>query len=274
MDEGHEPDAPETILPVNVGNTRTSFCVASGDEREHLHAMPNEPVDALAGAILSHARGLPAGAPAVLATVNRPLSDRLLGALRQALGPDRALLLNDDVPIPVRHTLDESGALSVGQDRLLNALAAFEVIKQACVVIDAGTAVTVDFVDGEGVFHGGAIAPGARMMLRSLHEHASALPSIDLGRPDSIQSLEAGPFGRNTHQAMLNGAVFAVRGLARTLAERYAEFYEAYPQIIATGGDARLIFEGDDLIEAIVPDLTLRGIALAWGAYARAGGDA
>ena len=58
---------------------------------------------------------------------------------------------------------------------------------------------------------------------------------------------------------MLLGVQSAVHGLVRMLSERYAEYYEAYPQIIATGGDARVLFENDDLIEHIVPDLTLLG---------------
>jgi pantothenate kinase type III len=51
--------------------------------------------------------------------------------------------------------------------------------------------------------------------------------------------------------------------MVRVLVERYSEFYGAFPQIIATGGDARALFESDDLIENIVPDLTLLGIQSA-----------
>lgn len=255
------------LLAVSVGNTRTTFCVFSGEDRDHHHAFVNDPVDALAGALAAHAEPLPAGAPAVIASVNRSVSDRLVTALQQSLGRDRVLLIGDDVPILATHTLDDDGARTVGQDRLLNAVAAYAVVKQACVVVDAGTAITVDFVDGEGVFHGGAIAPGLRMMMRSMHEGAAALPLITPERPLSVADPEAGPFGRNTPQAMLNGAYFAARGLVRILTERYAEFYEAYPQIIATGGDARLLFEGDELVESFVPDLTLRGVAASFRAW-------
>jgi pantothenate kinase type III len=100
-------------------------------------------------------------------------------------------------------------------------------------------------------------------MLRSLHEHTAALPDVQLARPASIGAAIDDPFGRNTAEAMLNGAFFGVRGLVRALAERYAEAYQAYPQIVATGGDAELLFEGDDLVEHIVPDLALRGIVAA-----------
>jgi type III pantothenate kinase len=56
------------------------------------------------------------------------------------------------------------------------------------------------------------------------------------------------------------GALGSVRGLVHFMIERYAEFYEGYPQIVATGGDAPLLFEKDELVEHIVPDLQLVGI--------------
>ena len=130
-------------------------------------------------------------------------------------------------------------------------------MKQACIIVDAGTAVTVDFVDGEGTFHGGAIAPGGALQLRALHEHAAALPELKFNAPTD----EA--FGRSTSQAMLQGVYHGIRGMIWRLVEQYAEAYGAYPMVIATGGDAEILFARDELIDRIVPDLTLMGIAAA-----------
>ena len=127
----------------------------------------------------------------------------------------------------------------------------------ACIVVDAGTAVTVDFIDGEGVFHGGAIAPGASMQLAALHERTAALPRVAFAQPDDV------PFGRNTAEAMLQGVYHGLRGLVWRLVERYAEGYGAFPPVIATGGDAVTLFSDDELIDRIVPELTLQGIAVA-----------
>ena len=79
-----------------------------------------------------------------------------------------------------------------------------------------------------------------------------------MSRPDDAEA-----FGKNTRQAMLNGVFYGARGMVRLLIERYAESYGAYPQIIATGGDARLLFGDDELIEHIADDLVLRGVAIA-----------
>ena len=94
-------------------------------------------------------------------------------------------------------------------------------------------------MDGQGTFHGGAIAPGARMQLRALHEGTAALPEVALAAPDDDA------FGRSTSQAMLHGVYHGVRGLVWKLVERYAEAYGAFPQVVATGGDAELLFRGD-----------------------------
>jgi type III pantothenate kinase len=124
-------------------------------------------------------------------------------------------------------------------------------------VIDAGTAITVDFVDGTGVFHGGAIAPGVRMMCRALQAGAPRLPLVEWGQP----ALRDGPFGRDTTEAILVGVRAAAVGLAHLLVDRYAEFYRAYPRIIATGGDAQDLFGDDEIVEQVVPDLQLAGLA-------------
>lgn len=252
---------------MDVGNTRTAYALHRGfgaSDRGPMHAVVNADERELVNGLQAAARGMDGAerAAVVIASVNDPVADRLEAAL--AGGAWKVYRVGRDLPIPVRHALDERGARTIGQDRLLNALAAFDTVRQACVVVDAGSAVTVDFVDGEGVFQGGAIAPGARMMLSAMHERSAALPDVAFAVPDgAAPDAPMQPFGKNTPQAMLNGVYFGIRGMVRALTERYAEAYDAYPQIIATGGDAQTLFTGDELIENIVPDLTLRGVAIA-----------
>jgi type III pantothenate kinase len=148
----------------------------------------------------------------------------------------------------------------VGEDRLLNAAAAYGELKQACIVVDAGTALTVDFIDGAGTFHGGAIAPGARLMLDALHGQTAQLPEVELKPP-------AEPIGHSTVEAMRTAAFHGLRGMVRELVEKFAETVGQYPLVIATGGDAELLFKDYELIERIVPDLTLRGLAVTVAAH-------
>jgi type III pantothenate kinase len=259
---------PSLVL-VSVGNTRTRVAGVRERALEPSQVLPNADVPALAAAACAHAdRASGAEPTAVIASVNDPVAGALEAALRAAGA--RPLRFGRDLAVPLPNSLADDS--TVGQDRLLGALGAFARSKQACVVIDAGTAVTVDFIDGEGTFHGGAIAPGLRMMLRALHEGTAALPLVELSRDllpaeapregaeAADETGKPAPFGKDTRRAIALGVVSAVRGMAHELIDRYAEFYEAYPRIVATGGDAPLLFEHDPLIEAIVPDLTLIGM--------------
>jgi type III pantothenate kinase len=228
---------PAAFMALAVGNTRARFGLV-----QHTTVHDPAPLDA------AH--------DVLLASVNPPAADALADHLESAHGLD-VHRFGKDLPIPIALALDD--ASTVGQDRLLCALAAYSKAKQACIVIDAGTAITIDFVDGQGIFQGGVIAPGLRMMLASLHHHTASLPALDLMKPDDAR----GAFGKDTKHAMLLGVRNAAIGLARYTAERYAEAYEAYPQIIATGGDAAMLFDNDGVVEHIVPDLQLQGIAEA-----------
>lgn len=270
-DDGDADAESAPVLAVNVGNTRVSFAPLMGGKTPT--GAKSAPVDAIEEAARECAAalaGLGADAVAVIASVNDPAAERIERALAEVTGDDGVVRFGRDIEIPIRHTLDAAGEKTVGQDRLLTALAAYETAGQACVVIDAGTAITVDFVDGEGVFHGGAIAPGARMMLDALASRTASLPAVALEVPVALQDEAAPPFGKNTPDAMRTGVIAAARGLVRDLTDRYATFYGAYPQVIATGGDAALLFSGDELVEHIVPDLTLIGIGAAWREAIRA----
>ena len=251
------------MLVVSVGNTRTRFARVEEGKLQPSRVVDNSDAGAASAAVAEAAGGL----PVLMASVSEKNADRLERALEVA--GSRVTRFVRDVPIPIQNTLEDDS--TVGQDRLLDALGAFSRSQQACVVIDAGTAVTVDFVDGQGVFHGGAIAPGAAMMLRAMHEHTSALPEVKLSK-EGLPGAES-PFGKTTAQAMSLGVASAVRGLVHTLIDRYAEFYGAYPRVVATGGDAALLFEGDELVEHIVPDLTLVGMVAAAEAIERSGDE-
>lgn len=244
------------LLAISVGNTRTAL----GAFRDGVLLESDRVANDDAGAIVARAAGYwttlqgDESPVCVIASVNDPVADDLERRLESALGTEPARI-GRDLAAPVGECLDPG--TTPGADRLLNAAAAWDVMKSACIVIDAGTAVTVDFVDGDGVFHGGAIAPGAAMQLASLHAHTAALPKVAFAQPEDV------PYGRNTAEAMLQGVYHGIRGMAWRLVERYAQSYGAFPPVVATGGDAATLFSGDELVDRIVPDLTLLGIAVA-----------
>jgi type III pantothenate kinase len=249
----------QNLIAINVGNTRTQIGEFRDGQLQRSERFPNTDFSAITQAVASWwgewgQRDDSQVGAILLASVNDPVAQKLIAALEGQLSVD-VYRVGDDVPVPIGQQLDPETL--TGVDRLLNAAAAYDRVKQACVIVDAGTAVTVDFVDGAGTFQGGAIAPGAAMQLRALHENTAALPELAFRAPEN----EA--FGRNTAQAMLQGVYHGIRGMVQRLVEQYAERYGAFPMVIATGGDAAVLFENEQLIDRIVPDLTLLGIAAA-----------
>ncbi len=245
---------PVNLLAISVGNTRTRLGLFLDNKPIEDDALENARYDRLTARIQEFWEQVKEQPDAIilLASVNPPLAERLESFVQDNFKDARFARCERDIDIPIGRQLDPEAI--VGEDRLLNAAAAYDVLKQACVIVDAGTAITVNFVDGAGTFHGGAIAPGASMMLAALHEHTAQLPETTPQRPvDAI--------GHNTVEAMRSGIFHGLRGLVHELTEQYAEIAGAFPMVVATGGDAAMLFEGDPRVDRIVPNLTLLGMA-------------
>ena len=241
-----------TFLAIAVGNTRTTIAAITAGEVTAQTVLPSSSAADIVDAALSFWADLNTEVgQIVMAATNEEAAKSIADALGDQTSRD-IWQIGKDLPAPIGQHLDPETL--TGIDRLLNAAAAWDEHQQACVVVDAGTCVTIDFVDGEGTFHGGAIAPGAQAQMNAMHNDTSALPEVTFEAPLK----EA--FGKNTAQAMLQGVFHGIRGMVRQLTEQYAIRYGAYPMVIATGGDAMVLFDDDELIERIVPDLQLQGM--------------
>ncbi len=193
-------------------------------------------------------------APIIVASVNPPALARLR-AVAPAAGPAAPLVARDDFPIPIATNVDEPE--KVGVDRLLAALAAYRLTGSACVVVDCGTAVTVDAVDADGTFLGGAIFPGRDMMARALAEGAAQLPTVAIGPAES-------GIGRNTEEAIRAGIVHGSDGALAALIAGAQAAAGRKATVILTGGDAPL--PGSPVLRPafkVVPDLVLAGLVMA-----------
>lgn len=182
-----------------------------------------------------------------------------------------------EVTLEVEHALDGrlvrslvSGLASeyltpdtLGSDRLFAARGAVERVGRSCIVVDAGTAVTVDAVrvrdDGVRVFLGGAIAPGPMLLARSLHEGTARLPEVEL-RP-GVPAL-----GRDTRSAVLGGVVHGFAGLVRGLVESVARDAGLGDAPVVLGGGARALLGADPCPSrrvVVLDELVHLGLALA-----------
>ena len=190
-----------------------------------------------------------------IASVNRPATTRLLDWIRDRRPADPIGLLSaGDLPIAVELKRPDM----VGVDRLLDAVAAnhLRTSDRPAVVVDVGTAITVDLVSADGAFRGGAILPGIAMSARAMHEFTDLLPLVEiseLGTPPPA-------LGTATVEAMRSGLFWGAVGAIRQLIERLTG--DDDPQVFLTGGAGPAVAELLGRSARHVPHLTLAGVAL------------
>jgi type III pantothenate kinase len=143
----------------------------------------------------------------------------------------------------------------VGADRIVNAVAAFEKYGGPCIVADYGTATTFDVISAEGDYLGGVIAPGIEVSLEALTTRAAKLIKVELVEPERA-------IGKSTIEALQSGAVYGFAGEIEGIVHAIWAELGAHAQVIATGGLADLIARHTDVISAVDPLLTLRGIEI------------
>ena len=162
-------------------------------------------------------------------------------------------IFNSSTPLPIK--LDYKTPATLGADRIADACGAWALHKgEASLVIDAGTCITVDFIDASGVYHGGAIMPGLKMSLQALNTFTSKLPLVDI---DNVK--RAPVLGRSTEESILAGTLGATM---LALAGYVALYREKAPRlhVLLTGGDAQRLVDAGVTGWELVPQLTLTGL--------------
>lgn len=252
------------LLALDLGNTELTVGAFAGD-RLLAHwrltaSLPRTP-DEWAGAVtafLGHAgHSTQEVRAAVLASVAPQTTRGLTEGIQKATGVE-PITIGPGSGLPV--TLDVDDPLTVGADRIVNALAATERYRADVVVVDFGTATTFDCVTADRRFLGGVIMPGVRTAARELVRRTAMLPETELVAPPQV-------IGRRTETCiragLLYGAADAVDGIVRRIAAEWPG--GIVPRVIATGGMADTIAPLTQTIEAVEPTLTLEGLRAAAG---------
>ncbi len=252
-------------LAIDVGNTRVKlglFACPSSRPRGELPAcverttlLSGEPLpwETLAQWQLTATHWL----PTTIAGSNPIGVEQLIADWPSSLGPQPLTVANtDDFPLTIR--VDEPRR--VGIDRLLNAVAVNELRRadRPAVIVDSGTATTVDVVSSDGAFVGGAILPGLALSAKALHEYTALLPLVSV--PELGQATPE-PLGRNTRAAIRSGLFWGQLGAVNELIARQAE---RDVDIFVTGGGGALL--ANFLENAhFEPQLPLQGLVLIAG---------
>jgi len=248
------------FLAIDIGNSNVTCGVFDGDRLAAHGKIPTDAAqppahyaDALAGLLGASSVGPADLRGGAAASVVRGMVQKLREAVRLAGGPDLTEARADGdlgirfaVPHPER----------VGIDRLLAAAAAFAAGGGPVVVADLGTALTVDLVSGDGVFLGGAIAPGLRLCLEALHLKTSLLPRVDLSPPASV-------LGTTTPDSIRSGVVYGAAGMVEGLVRRVSACAGGPARTVLTGGDAAFLSSHLSFPHELDPHLVLRGMLLA-----------
>ena len=252
------------LLVVDVGNTQTHFGVfrkGTTTIAEHWRfATVRESTRDEIGAALSNLLGLRGlkfadiEASIISSTVPQlseqwtEMSDLYLGHGMLVVGPS----IRTGMPIRMDNPRE------VGADRLVNAVAAYDRVRDTCVVVDFGTAITYDVVSAAGEYLGGIITPGAEISIDALYERAAKLPKVELATPRSL-------IGKSTVDAIRSGIVFGFAGQVDGIVGRLREELGSHTKVLATGGLApALVPEVRETIDEVDDLLTLTGLRLIW----------
>lgn len=249
------------LLVVDVGNTQTVLGLYDGERLVHdfrIETSKSRTSDeyhvlllnllALAGIERSHVRA------SILASVVPPFNDIIVEAVDRAFDHEIMVVgpgIKTGMPVLYENPRE------VGADRIVNAVAAYERIKGAAIVVDFGTATTFDCISHKGEYLGGAISPGMQISASALFAHAAKLPRSEIARPPRA-------IGRNTVHSMQAGIVFGYVGLVDGLVRRLASEMDTEVSVIATGGLARLIEPDSETIQEVDEYLTLEGLRLIY----------
>ena len=251
------------LLVIDVGNTNVSLGVydyTSGKPElghhwrlsTHRELTSDELVISLTTLFASEGRGTDEVTDVILSSVVPPVvpvwervCSKLFKRLPQIVGPGMR------TGMPVRY----ENPHEVGADRIVNAVAAFEIYGGPIIAVDFGTATTFDCISEPGEYLGGVICPGIHISMEALFERASKLHRVEIARPKSV-------IGRTTTGALQSGLLYGYAGLVDSMILRIREELGSESKVVATGGLARRIATESHEIGQVAPFLTLDGLRI------------
>jgi len=256
------------LLAIDVGNTNIVLGVFDGQtlvqswRLQTLRERTSDELGLIVDGLFAHSRiervqvrGVILGSvvPPLTGTI-QAMVDRYFGVSVLVVEPG----VNTGMPILYETPSD------VGADRIVNAVAAYERFGQGrqggarpMIVLDFGTATTLDAITARGEYLGGAICPGVQISADALFQRAARLPRIEVRKPARI-------VGRTTVAAMQAGLFWGYVGMVEGLVRRMSDELGGNAICIATGGLADVIAPETPLIQHVDPDLTLHGLRLVW----------
>ncbi len=171
--------------------------------------------------------------------------EKFLALKPMVVSPAKAGLLEINIDMPEE----------LGSDLYVNALAAFEIVKSDCLVVDFGTALTFTVVSFGGQIEGVTIFPGIKTAIKSLFSQTSLLPEVKLEKPDSV-------IGKNSMHAIQSGIIYGYESMVLGIVKKIKDEIGRHTTVIGTGGLSAVLTDISSEFDLIDIDLTLRGLCL------------
>jgi len=247
------------LLCIDIGNTNLVFGVWDGNRwcarfrvRTVHDKMPDEYAILIKNLLAESSLKLDqitrvslcSGVPR-LKGVFQELFERYLGINPLILGPGVRTGLSIRIDNPAE----------LGADLVADAVAAYDMFRSTCIVVDFGTATTFSAVSGKAEFLGVSIAPGIEVAADALAKRTAQLPRVALSPPPRA-------IGTNTIHSMQSGLIFGFLGLVERLITLIREELGERASVVATGGCANIFAPLTKMIDVVEPDLTLNGLRL------------
>lgn len=254
-------------MAADVGNTQTVLGLFEGEELRgrwrlatEAHRTADELAVICAGLLSLRGLGLAGVDALIVSSVVPGLTRSYKNLAEDVFGvPFYAVTAQMKTGLGNRYDSPEA----VGADRIVNAVATGHYYGFPAIIVDIGTATTVEAVDAERYYLGGAIFTGLNVALDALISHTAKLPSVDLedGSPKAIAT--------NTPESIRSGFIYGYAGAIDALIRRFKEELEdagntSGLRVVATGGPAPVIVRHCKEIEDVDPDLTLKGLRLLY----------
>lgn len=191
----------------------------------------------------------------IIASVVPNVMHALTGAFKRYVGTN-PMIVGPGIKTGIKITSDNPR--EIGPDRIVDAVAAYELYGGPVLVMDFGTATTYDLVTEDGCFGVGITAPGIRISAKALWEDTAKLPEIEIKKPKSI-------LARETISSMQAGLVYGQIGQTEYIVNQVKKEtgYENL-KVVATGGLGRIIADETDVIQIYNRDLTLEGLRIIY----------
>lgn len=257
-------------LLIDAGNTLIKWAVVSGDDRLHSGVLPVDQAGGLPGLFTGRFDGNGTDFQGIQQVwvsnvageeVARHIRNIKFGQ-RSDLSGQLHFIVAKEMQCGVHNGYANAGQL--GSDRWAALIAAWHLVRGKCMVVNSGTATTIDTLSSQGEFLGGLIVPGVELMQRSLSGATEQLKSglVQSGRYEKLLSGHPGeyvPFPGSTADALFSGAVQATCG---AIERQYALLGDDTAPVVLSGGAAGLLQKGLKLPMNVVDNLVLQGLSL------------